>query len=112
MEARGDLINIVQTAAMVGQEMAMSGRMERGYHQRIFPHFKKNDISLESRGFVAHGFKDGLTPFEFFFDAMNSRESLMDKSLKTRHSGSIFFIWHNKNKYSFRDRNRRSIFFI
>jgi len=42
---------------------------------------------LEERGFVSRGFKDGLTPFEFFFDAINSRESLMDKSLKTRHSG-------------------------
>ena len=85
--ARGDVINIVQTAAMVGQEMVMGERMERGYYERIFPHFKRKDISLESRGFVAHGFKEGLTPFEFFFDAINSRESLMDKSLKTRHSG-------------------------
>ncbi|MBI4009904.1 MAG: DNA-directed RNA polymerase subunit A' [Candidatus Aenigmarchaeota archaeon] len=85
--ARGDLVNIVQTAAMVGQEMVMGERMERGYFERTFPHFKKGDISLESRGFVSRGFKDGLTPFEFFFDAINSRESLMDKSLKTRHSG-------------------------
>ena len=38
-------------------------------------------------GFVSHGYKEGLNPFEFFFDAINSRESLMDKSLKTRHSG-------------------------
>jgi DNA-directed RNA polymerase subunit A' len=85
--ARGDLVNIVQTAAMVGQEMVMGERMERGYFERTFPHFRKGDISLESRGFVSRGFKDGLTPFEFFFDAINSRESLMDKSLKTRHSG-------------------------
>jgi DNA-directed RNA polymerase subunit A' len=85
--ARGDLVNIVQTAAMVGQEMIMGERLEKGYYQRTFPHFKKGDISLESSGFVARGFKDGITTFEFFFDAMNSRESLMDKSLKTRHSG-------------------------
>jgi DNA-directed RNA polymerase subunit A' len=85
--ARGDLVNMVQTAAMVGQEMVMGERVERGYQDRTFPHFKRGDISLESRGFVSHGFKDGLTPFEFFFDAINSRESLMDKSLKTRHSG-------------------------
>ncbi len=85
--ARGDLVNIVQTAAMVGQEMIMGERIERGYYQRTFPHFKRGDISLEAKGFVRHGFKDGLTPFEFFYDAMNSRESLMDKSLKTRHSG-------------------------
>jgi len=85
--ARGSLVNLVQTAAMVGQEMIMGERMERGYYERTFPHFKRGDISLESRGFVGRGFKDGLTPFEFFFDAINSRESLMDKSLKTRHSG-------------------------
>ncbi len=85
--ARGDLVNIVQTAAMVGQEMIMGERVERGYYQRTFPHFKKGDVSLEARGFVGRGFKDGISPFEFFFDAMNSRESLMDKSLKTRHSG-------------------------
>lgn len=85
--ARGSLVNLVQTAAMVGQEMIMGERMERGYFDRTFPHFKRGDISLEARGFVGRGFKDGLTPFEFFFDAINSRESLMDKSLKTRHSG-------------------------
>jgi DNA-directed RNA polymerase subunit A' len=67
--------------------MIMGERMERGYHERTFPHFKRGDISLEARGFVGRGFRDGLTPFEFFFDAINSRESLMDKSLKTRHSG-------------------------
>jgi DNA-directed RNA polymerase subunit A' len=85
--ARGSLVNLVQTAAMVGQEMIMGERMERGYYERTFPHFKRGDISLEAKGFVGRGFKDGLTPFEFFFDSINSRESLMDKSLKTRHSG-------------------------
>jgi DNA-directed RNA polymerase subunit A' len=85
--ARGELVNIVQTAAMVGQEMLMGERMEKGYYERVFPHFKRGDVSLEAKGFVSRGFKDGLTPFEFFFDAINSRESLMDKSLKTRHSG-------------------------
>jgi DNA-directed RNA polymerase subunit A' len=85
--ARGSMVNLVQTAAVVGQEMIMGERMERGYYERTFPHFKHNDMSMEARGFVGRGFKDGLTPFEFFFDAINSRESLMDKSLKTRHSG-------------------------
>jgi DNA-directed RNA polymerase subunit A' len=85
--ARGSMVNLVQTSACIGQETTMEERMERGYYDRTFPHFKKGDISLEAKGFVGRGFKDGLTPFEFFFDAINSRESLMDKSLKTRHSG-------------------------
>ncbi|MEM5843649.1 MAG: DNA-directed RNA polymerase subunit A' [Candidatus Aenigmatarchaeota archaeon] len=85
--ARGSLVNLVQTAAVIGQETVMGERMERGYRERTFPHFRRGDVSLEAKGFVARGFKNGLTPFEFFFDAINSRESLMDKSLKTRHSG-------------------------
>ncbi|MFH8086293.1 MAG: DNA-directed RNA polymerase subunit A' [Candidatus Aenigmatarchaeota archaeon] len=85
--ARGSLVNLVQTAAVIGQETVMGERMERGYQGRTFPHFKKGDVSLEAKGFVGRGFRSGLTPFEFFFDAINSRESLMDKSLKTRHSG-------------------------
>ncbi len=85
--ARGSMVNVVQSTAMIGQETIMGERVERGYHERTFPHFKPGDISLEAKGFVDRGFKMGLTPFQFFFDAMNSRESLMDKSLKTRHSG-------------------------
>jgi len=85
--ARGSLVNLVQTSAVIGQETVLGERVERGYYERTFPHFKRGDISLEAKGFVSRGFKDGLTPFEFFFDSMNSRESLMDKSLKTRHSG-------------------------
>ena len=85
--ARGDMVNFIQTSAMIGQETVMGERVEKGYYERTFPHFKQGDISLEAKGFVPRGFKQGLTPFEFFFDAINSREGLMDKSLKTRHSG-------------------------
>ncbi len=87
--ARGSMINLVQCAATIGQETIKGQRIKIGYHNRTFPHFKRGDISLESKGFVKNGYKGGLDPFEFFFDAMNSREGLMDKSLKTRHSGYL-----------------------
>jgi DNA-directed RNA polymerase subunit A' len=87
--ARGSMVNFIQTASVIGQETIQGERIERGFYERTFSHFKKGDISLESKGFVTHGYKEGLTPFEFFFDAMNSREGLMDKSLKTRHSGYL-----------------------
>jgi DNA-directed RNA polymerase subunit A' len=85
--SRGSMVYMVQMAALVGQELIMGERMDIGYYKRVFPHFMRDDISLEGKGFVSRGFRNGLTPFEFFFEAMNSRESLMDKSLKTRHSG-------------------------
>ena len=87
--SRGSIINIVQSSALIGQETVKGERINIGYHDRTFSHFKKGDKSLESKGFVTHGYKQGLSPFEFFFDAMNSREGLMDKSLKTRRSGYL-----------------------
>jgi len=87
--ARGSMINLVQCSACIGQETIKGERIKIGYSKRTFPHFKEGDISLESKGFVKNGYKQGLNPFEFFFDAMNSREGLMDKSLKTRHSGYL-----------------------
>jgi len=87
--ARGSMVNLVQCAACLGQESIKGERIKIGFHRRTFSHFKPGDISLESKGFVRNGYKQGLNPFEFFFDAMNSREGLMDKSLKTRHSGYL-----------------------
>ncbi len=85
--ARGSFVNLSQMCAFVGQESLEGERINRGYTKRTLPHFSKNDLGLKSHGFVMHGYKAGLDPFEFFFDAMNSRENLMDKSLHTRHSG-------------------------
>ncbi len=85
--ARGSFVNLTQMCAFVGQEALEGERIHRGFINRTLSHFKSGDLGLEARGFVSHGYKKGLAPFEFFFDAMNSRENLMDKSLHTRHSG-------------------------
>ncbi len=85
--ARGSYVNLTQMCAFVGQESLEGERIFRGFLGRVLPHFPRGDLGLKSHGFVSHGYKEGLDPFEFFFDAMNSRENLMDKSLHTRHSG-------------------------
>jgi DNA-directed RNA polymerase subunit A' len=85
--ARGSFVNLAQMCAIVGQEALEGERIHRGFLNRTLSHFKQHDLGLVSHGFVSHGYKEGLQPFEFFFDAMNSRENLMDKSLHTRHSG-------------------------
>ncbi|MFH0889565.1 MAG: DNA-directed RNA polymerase subunit A' [Candidatus Aenigmatarchaeota archaeon] len=85
--ARGSMVNVTQTAACIGQETVLGQRIHRGYLNRTLPHFKKGDLSPISHGFVGNSFKSGLTPFEFFWDSLNGREGLMDKSLRTRHSG-------------------------
>ncbi|MDI6721421.1 MAG: DNA-directed RNA polymerase subunit A', partial [Candidatus Aenigmarchaeota archaeon] len=85
--ARGSFVNLAQMCGFVGQETLGGARIGRGFINRTLSAFKSDDHGLKARGFVSHGYKTGLDPFEFFFDAMNSRENLMDKSLHTRHSG-------------------------
>ena len=85
--SKGSFINTTQMAACVGQESILGQRIKRGYLNRTLTHFKKGDLSATSHGFVARGFKQGLTPFEVFWNIMNGREGLMDKSLRTRKSG-------------------------
>ncbi len=85
--AKGSFVNLSQIVAAVGQESLEGKRIHRGYTNRTLPHFDYDNLGLTACGFVRNGYKAGLAPIEFFFDAMNSRENLMDKSLHTRHSG-------------------------
>ncbi|RLI98600.1 MAG: DNA-directed RNA polymerase subunit A' [Candidatus Aenigmatarchaeota archaeon] len=85
--AKGNIINTTQMAAVVGQETILGKRIKRGYLTRTLPHIKPRDLSPGAHGFVSRGFKQGLTPFELFWNIMNGREGLMDKSLRTRKSG-------------------------
>jgi DNA-directed RNA polymerase subunit A' len=85
--AKGSIINTTQMAALVGQETILGKRIKRGYRGRTLPHIRRGDLSPGAHGFVSRGFKQGLNPFEFFWNIMNGREGLMDKSLRTRKSG-------------------------
>lgn len=85
--ARGSFVNLTQICGFVGQESLEGARIHRGYTNRTLSHFEQGSLGLKACGFVSNGYKKGLDPYEFFFDAMNSRENLMDKSLHTRHSG-------------------------
>ncbi len=87
--ARGSMNHIAQLTGVVGQEHALGERIHRGYRGRTLPHFAVGDLGPAAHGFVANSFKIGLTPFEFFFDVLSGREGLMDKSLRTRHSGYL-----------------------
>jgi len=85
--AKGSLVNITQMAACVGQEAILGQRIKRGYFNRTLPHFRQGDLSADAHGFVKRGFKQALSPAELFWNIMNGREGLMDKSLRTRKSG-------------------------
>jgi DNA-directed RNA polymerase subunit A' len=88
--AKGKIVNLAQTAALVGQQALRGKRIDKGYKGRTLSLFEKNDLSPEARGFVRHSYKQGLNPVEFFFHAMTGRDSLMDTALRTPKSGYLY----------------------
>ncbi|TXT59530.1 MAG: DNA-directed RNA polymerase subunit A' [Promethearchaeota archaeon] len=85
--ARGNILNLGQMSAVVGQQAIRGERINRGYTNRTLPHFKENDLSPKARGFVASSYREGLKPAEFFFHAMGGREGLVDTAVRTSTSG-------------------------
>ncbi|MDD9954081.1 MAG: DNA-directed RNA polymerase subunit A' [Candidatus Woesearchaeota archaeon] len=87
---RGNLINVAQMAACVGQQAFRGGRISTGYKGRTLSCFKKGDLGSEARGFIRNSFRSGLKPHETFFMAMTGRDSLMDTALRTPKSGYLY----------------------
>ncbi|MBS3143497.1 DNA-directed RNA polymerase subunit A' [Candidatus Woesearchaeota archaeon] len=88
--AKGNFLNLAQMSAMVGQQAMGEGRINMGYKGRTLSTFKRNSLSPESRGFIKNGYKQGLTPVEFFFHSITGRDSLMDTALRTPKSGYLY----------------------
>ena len=87
--ARGSFISVSQIIGCIGQEKLKGEKITRGYYKRTLPSFKENEINPIAYGFVKNGYKKGISPTEFFFDAMHGREGLSDTALKTKHSGYL-----------------------
>jgi DNA-directed RNA polymerase subunit A' len=85
--AKGNMLDLTQMAACLGQMSVRGERLHRGYINRSLSHFKENDLSAHARGFVHSSYKKGLSPTEFFFHAMGGREGLVDTAVRTAQSG-------------------------
>ncbi|MEM4293335.1 MAG: DNA-directed RNA polymerase subunit A' [Thermoplasmata archaeon] len=85
--ARGNMLNLTQMCAALGQQAVRGERLFRGYYMRTLPHFKKGDLGAEARGFVESSYKSGLKPTEYFFHSMGGREALVDTAVRTSRSG-------------------------
>jgi DNA-directed RNA polymerase subunit A' len=85
--ARGNILNLGQMSAVVGQQAIRGERINRGYTSRTLPHFKENDLTPKARGFVQQSYRNGLDPSGFFFHSMGGREGLVDTAVRTSTSG-------------------------
>ncbi len=88
--ARGNILNVAQMTALVGQQALRGKRIEKGFKGRTLSYFKEGDFSSKARGFIRNNFKSGLLPHEFFFGAMTGRDALMDTALRTPKSGYLY----------------------
>ena len=87
--SKGAAINISQIIGCLGQQNVEGKRIGFGFDKRSLPHFTKNDLGAESRGFVASSYFLGLTPQEFYFHTMGGREGVIDTAVKTSNTGYI-----------------------
>jgi DNA-directed RNA polymerase II subunit RPB1 len=87
--SKGASINISQIIGCLGQQNVEGKRIGYGFDKRTLPHFTKNDLGAESRGFVANSYLKGLTPQEFYFHTMGGREGVIDTAVKTSNTGYI-----------------------
>ncbi|MEM1526236.1 MAG: DNA-directed RNA polymerase subunit A' [Ignisphaera sp.] len=85
--ARGNILNLTQMAATLGQMTVRGERIWRGYMGRALAHFGVNDIGPIARGFVVNSFHSGLSPLEVFVHAAGGREGLVDTAVRTSQSG-------------------------
>lgn len=87
--SKGSDVNISQIMACVGPQKVEGNRIAFGFKQRALPHFRKDDLSAESKGFVTNSYLKGLTAQEFYFHAMGGREGLIDTACKTSVTGYL-----------------------
>ena len=85
--ARGSMDNLAMMAGSIGQPKVRGKRLERGYQDRVLPHFPRKQKGAKEKGFVSSSFKRGLEPTEFFMLSVSGRESLVDTAVRTSKSG-------------------------
>ena len=87
--AKGKAFNIQQIIGCVGQQDIWGSRIEEGFTERTLPHFARNDIGPDAKGFCRNSFIEGLSPSEMFFHAMGGRTGTIDTAIKTADSGYL-----------------------
>jgi DNA-directed RNA polymerase beta' subunit len=88
-KSKGSLMNMQHMMGCVGQKSVEGTRIKKKVENRSLPIFHKDDDTPEARGFIKSSFFDGLSSYEFFYDAMAGREGLIDTAIKTAKTGYI-----------------------
>ena len=69
--SKGKELNMFRIIGCVGQQAVKGKIIGKGFKDRTLPFYKRNDMSIEGRGFVKSSYIKGLNPREFYFHAMS-----------------------------------------
>ncbi len=81
--AKGNSLNLQQIIGCVGQQSIWGSRIDDGFTDRTLPHFSRNDVGPDAKGFCRNSFIEGLLPSETFFSAMGGRTGSIDTAIKS-----------------------------
>jgi DNA-directed RNA polymerase II subunit RPB1 len=87
--SKGGKLHMAQMCCSVGQQALQGKRIEKKLNKRALYYFHQNDDSAEARGFISESFLYGLTPANYIFHQMTSREGLISTAIKTAESGYV-----------------------
>lgn len=93
--SKGSALHTMQTLGIVGQQDIWGARIVNGFTERTLPHFSRNDVGPDAKGFVRHSFNEGLTPSEVFFHAMGGRIGVIDTAIKSVTGDTPIIIMEN-----------------
>ncbi|XP_043467717.1 DNA-directed RNA polymerase II subunit RPB1-like [Leptopilina heterotoma] len=72
-----------------GQQTVKGERIPFGFCKRTLPHFRNEDYTPKSRGFIQNSHLSGFTPSDFYFHAMEGRDFLIDSYKKSKDAEHI-----------------------
>jgi DNA-directed RNA polymerase II subunit RPB1 len=87
--AKGKISNVAQVLGVIGQNNSEGARIKKKIERRALIYWHKDDDTPEARGFIKRSYLEGMRGFEFFYNAISSREGLIDTAIKTAQTGYI-----------------------
>jgi DNA-directed RNA polymerase beta' subunit len=85
--SKGKMFNFKNISSAIGQIEINGERIKENFGGRTAPYFTRHDPRPGSRGYIANGYRAGITPTEFIFHAQENRYQLINKALSTSITG-------------------------
>lgn len=87
--SKGKDTNVNQIISLLAQQDIDGGRFPDYFRRRPLQFVPKDDLSMESRGFISNSFLTGLSFLEYVYHAAAGRLGIISTSIKTAETGYL-----------------------